>query len=415
MKKALLISYNLLKENEEPIPLSIASILATLKSDPAYGIDFSVDHLPINMVNNTIRIAKFDNYLNKLELYKYNYIGISCFVWNEYLINPLIDYLRNAGYQNKIILGGSQITYSGKERLKIDYPKADLFISGFAEESLFNILKNGDNKQNYFSSKPEFSTLPSPYVCNTIPIKNKQEMLRWETKRGCPFHCSFCAHRDLENGRVYHMSIEKAYAELAIFKQNNVKRINVLDPIFNIGTNYIDILKEIKRLNFQETVFTLQSKIELLEKESGSHFLDLVQIVNAHLEFGLQTIIEDEYKVINRTNNLVKITRQLALLKERSISYEVSLIYGLPNQTFDSFRKSLDFLQDNGCSKITAWPLMLLKGTPLIEKKDSWDLKEEVLGEYNIPIVTSSSTFSKEEWLAMKELAANITNNRRFI
>jgi coproporphyrinogen III oxidase-like Fe-S oxidoreductase len=169
----------------------------------------------------------------------------------------------------------------------------------------------------------------------------------------------------LENGRVHYMQLEKAFSELALFKQKEIKRINVLDPIFNMGSQYIEIMKEIDRLQFTNTNFTYQSKIELLTKKGGSEFLDLIEKTNAHLELGLQTIIPEEYEVIERKNNTKIIEEQLEVLNNRNISYEVSLIYGLPNQTIDSFKRSIEFVQNKGCKKITAWPLMLLKGTPL--------------------------------------------------
>ncbi len=164
------------------------------------------------------------------------------------------------------------------------------------------------------------------------------------------------------------MQKDKAFAELALFKEKAVKRINVLDPIFNMGANYLPILKEIDRLNFTNTQFTFQSKIELLIKKDGPEFLNLIEKTNGHLEFGLQTVIPEEYKIIDRANDVNIIRKQLEILNQRNISYEVSLIYGLPNQTVDSFKASIEFAHNKGCKKITAWPLMLLKAHLIFRK-----------------------------------------------
>ena len=210
------------------------------------------------------------------------------------------------------------------------------------------------------------------------------------------------------------MEIEKAFKELSLFKQKEVKRINVLDPIFNMGNQYVEVMKEIDRLDFTDTCFTFQSKIELLAKPNGNVFLDLVERTNSHLEFGLQTIIPEEYKIIDRKNDVKVITEQLELLNQRKISYEVSLIYGLPNQTISSFERSIDYIKSKGCKKITAWPLMLLKGTKLFSERENWKMSEEVIGDFSIPIVTTSNSFSKNDWYKMKELAQNLNENQRF-
>ncbi|MGB0432498.1 MAG: hypothetical protein ACPGLV_18625, partial [Bacteroidia bacterium] len=103
----------------------------------------------------------------------------------------------------------------------------------------------------------------------------------------------------------------------------------------------------------------------------------------------------------------------LSDLNKRKISYEISLIYGLPNQTVRSFQQSIDFLQQNGCNNITAFPLMLLKGTELYNQKSKWKMKEEPLGKFKIPTVTSSKSFDKSDWLEMKEIANNLMSNAR--
>ena len=64
--------------------------------------------------------------------------------------------------------------------------------------------------------------------------------------------------------------------------------------------------------------------------------------------------------------------------------------------------------------KVTAWPLMLLKGTPLFQEKEKWNLKEEILNDFDIPVVISSNSFNKDDWYKMKEIADSLNSNQRF-
>lgn len=416
MKKCIIISFDLIRTGELNRSLAIASILAFAKQNELYNKEFSIENLSIN-ANDTLNNSSdylFDSKLLHVNLQEIDTIAISAYVWNEHLINPLINYLRLRGFQNKIVLGGYQITYGAKEQLIKDYPYCDIFISGYAEVGLVEAIFLDKSFDKQFINKTiEFKNIPSPYLLKELEIPFEQPMLRMETKRGCPYRCTFCAHRDLSKNKVYLGQFDKVAQELSFFREKEVKRVNILDPIFNVGNDYLNILEEIDRLKFKDTTFTLQTRFELIKRNRGEHFLSLVEKTKAHLEFGLQTIIPAEYNVINRPNNQTHISTLFNELNKRRISYEVSLIYGLPNQTVDSFKQSIDFLYKNGCSSITAFPLMLLKGTELYGQKQKWNMVEEQIGEFNIPVVTSSNTFDKNAWLKMQEISNKLMGNSR--
>jgi radical SAM superfamily enzyme YgiQ (UPF0313 family) len=390
--------------------------MAYAKQHELYGQEFTMENLSINAFD-TISLSNeeiFDKYFSKLKVNDYDTIAISAYVWNEHLINALITYLRKTGFTNKIVLGGYQITYGASDQLVKEYPECDIFISGYAEAALVEaILDEKPKERKFIKGQIDFKELPSPYVTGELEIPIDQPMIRLETKRGCPYRCSFCAHRDLTNNKVHIGQIDKVVQELKLFKERRVKRVNVLDPIFNVGKDYLNILKAIDQLAFTQTEFTFQTRFELIKGKKRDEFLSLAEKTNSTLEFGLQTVIPEEYKVINRPNNRDHIAELFQELNQRNINYEVSLIYGLPNQTVKSFNESIEFLTKNGCSSITAFPLMLLKGTELYDQKLKWHMQEEIQGDFNIPEVTSSNTFTKSEWLEMQKIASSLQINNR--
>lgn len=349
-----------------------------------------------------------------LQLKEIDTIGVSSYVWNEYLINPMLDKLRTLGFVGKIVLGGYQISYSNQRKIKDEYPKTNIFIFGYGEQSfLESIFLKKPMLPVCLDSQVDFSKIPSVYTTNTIPVHQNQKMVRWETKRGCPYKCTFCAHRDLGKNKVYKHKVDKIFSELSFFKKKHIKRINILDPIFNVGGEYLNILKETYRINLTATV-TMQARFELIKGSNGDDFLNLCKKINSHLEFGLQTIIENECDIINRHNNVKIINEVLSRLNTANISYEVSLIYGLPMQTVGSFKKSINFLKSNYCKNIVAYPLMLLKGTELYARKNDYNMIEKEIGDYHIPTVVSSNSFTKDDWLEMENIANELNSNCRF-
>lgn len=414
-KNVLIISFDLIREGEAEVSFAIASLLAYLKNDIRYGSDFTAHHLSFNMfeLKNKVTEEYFENYLSKYSFSHFDTIAISCYIWNEYLINPLTKKVRDLGFQGKIVLGGYQISYSTKEKLTFEYPEADIFIFGYAEKSLVNsIFANKTITPLFLNESVDFSEIPSPYLTNEILISENQKMVRWETKRGCPYKCSFCSHRDLTKNKVYKHGKDKILEELALFKTKKVKRINIIDPVFNAGKDYLAYMQHIYELGLSAEL-TLQTRFEMIKGETGELFLDLSEKTNAHLEFGVQTIIPDEYNAINRPNDNNLIGKLLPELKSRNISYEISLIYGLPYQTLDTFRYSIDFLLSKGCENLTAYPLMLLKGTELYEQKEKFNFVEQNMGDFNIPTVIASNSFTEQEWLKMSEIAEQLNPNSR--
>lgn len=154
--------------------------------------------------------------------------------------------------------------------------------------------------------------------------------------------------------------------------------------------------------------------MEMVTDDFLDEICELNKTGNLVLEFGLQTIHKTEMKFIDRPNNMSKVSSVLLKTLERGIDNEVSLIFGLPGQTLQSFQESVNFCISAKVRTIHAWPLMLLRGTPLYENKHKFKLIEsneiaspliDRVQDHVIPHVVQSDTFSYADWLKMGELA----------
>ena len=369
-----------------------------------------VEHLSINMLEHRgkAKPEQFEAQLAGLDVSRFDAIALSAYIWNEYLTNDSIALLRRLGFRGKVVLGGYQITYGNQTELLLRYPDCQVFISGQAEQAFAELPEHLHVNEPVFLNVPvDFTQLASPYLTGELPVPMGAGMVRLETKRGCPYRCSFCAHRDLTTHRVHKHPLEKVFQELAFLAERRVQRVNILDPIFNAGKECLEVMQEIVRLQARST-FTLQSRFENILGEQGDAFLNLCTQANLHLEFGLQTTDHEVSKNIDRANRMDLVDAAIERLVDREIPFEVSLIYGLPGQTLGSFQRSIDHLLSKGCTDVKAWPLMLLPGTKLYEQKDHWGMREDALGEFKIPVVTESNSFTRLEWEVMDRLAKNL-------
>lgn len=415
MLRTLLVSFDLIRAGETGPSLAVASLLAHQRGDEQLRDRMEVVHVSINMLDHggSAQVSDFEARLTNLDVEHFDAVALSAYIWNEYLLNDFIALLRCLGFRGKVVLGGYQITYGKPDELLRRYPDCQVFICGHAEQAFAELPELLNAAGPVFLQVPvDFERVASPYLSGEMAVPFGAGMVRLETKRGCPYRCSFCAHRDLATQRVHRHPLEKVFQELAFLNDRRVRRINVLNPIFNAGRDHLEVMREVVRLGMRST-FTLQTRFENIRGDHGGSFLDLCEQGDFHLEFGLQTTDHEVSKHIDRANRMDLVDTALEQLVQRGIPFEVSLIYGLPGQTLVSFQRSIDHLHAQGCRDIKAWPLMLLPGTKLYDQKELWGMVEEPLGEFKIPVVTESNTFSREEWERMDHMAQQLRSTDR--
>lgn len=439
-----LVSLDWIRPKDPKIPLGQASLLAKIYENKILNKKLTVKNFEFDVKDSFKNGDEnyFNNFCHEISHKIYStspdLIALGAFVWNEQHIQKILSILRNdLKYDRKILVGGPQVSYALPGTLEALYPHADYFIRGYAENSFNQLLVSLVNQnlneikisgvhvrgsidlglQSTLSTKLE--DLPSPFLTKIIDLN--RNFIRWESQRGCPFRCSFCQHRDNYSNRQTICS-DRIEQEIKLICDRTISMVDdiaVLDPTFNAGSKYLDILDLFIRYKYKGKI-ALQTRMEMINSE----FMQKIEKLNDQgarviLECGIQTVINDEMKIIKRLNNLKKIEKISGELRCRGIEFQVSLIFGLPKQTLDSFRKSIDFCINRiGANKIEAWPLMLLRGTELEQKKSLFNLKEEIINfDFNlpnerlfigIPHVTSSNTFNRNDWTQMLKLSKQL-------
>ena len=335
-------------------------------------------------------------------------VGIGAFVWCEAEVRRLLPILADRA---EIVLGGPQVSYTARDELEPLYPNATYFVRGHGEAAMVALAtgsaRNGVAGLHVAGAEDlakradyPLEGFPSPHLDGTSPVGR---FVRWETQRGCQFQCTFCQHR--QPGRRLHRSelgTNRLHAEIEAFRAAGTRRIAVLDPIFNMNRlRAIELLSEMRRVGLTAEL-SLQCRFELTDKA----FLEALEGLDARLEFGLQTIHDDEAQAVGRPNNMDVVEDVIAKLNDRRVPYEISLIYGLPQQTLDRFRTSVEWCLDRGVPRVRAWPLMLLRGTGLHGQRARWGYVESE-GD-RIPIVVESHSFSREDHSEMARIAASL-------
>lgn len=404
-RRVILVSIDWTRDKDPRVPLGHASIVAALRragvevrafSFAINGADFSEQRILEAILGSArgLESAQVD-------------VGIGVYVWNDGVVKRLLATLRRRVFQGRIVLGGPQISYAGAglERL---YPEADAFVRGYGEEAMVALAATSERTTFsgvHWAGQPDLGLqaqarlelLASPFLDNVIELGG-QRFIRWETQRGCPFRCSFCQHREAGSRlRRRDLPQDRLEREMELFVRSRVDDIAVLDPLFNLGAHALRVLGTLRRLGYGGRL-SLQCHFSTLDEE----FLDACEGLDVRLEFGLQTSHEREARAVERVNDLEKVRKGIEALHSRHIPFEVSIIFGLPEQTLESFRKTIDFCLRQRVPTLKAFPLMLLRGTALERERARWGLVEN---DEPIPSVIRSHTFDERDWSRMAALA----------
>jgi len=226
--------------------------------------------------------------------------------------------------------------------------------------------------------------------------------IHWESKRGCPYRCDYCEYgAATDKGAIIRIDNDRLEKEVTLFKDSNIQEINVLDATFLIKDEDITTLN--KLLSIPNCKICLQMHFQTIKNEVGQNFLEICRTHKDRisLEFGLQTIHEDEMKILNRKNTISHVETVMKQLNDAEINYSISIIFGIPGQTVDSFKQTIEFIERNNCKEFHAYPLQLPKNSKMRSMIDDLRIKEFQGEHFSLSFVSDSYSFNQSEWEKM--------------
>lgn len=328
----------------------------------------------------------------------------SCFVWNIKILQKCSRILRGRGFIT--IAGGPEITAHPDFYKDFDY-----CVSGEGEDSVPSLIKKiinerkNDNQSSekktdesekksndeaeesgekshkstaihYFS--PDLEKLYSPYL-DGILNPSEYEGALWELARGCPFKCSYCYESKGEK-KVRYFPMERIKAELDLFAAKKVPQVFVLDPTYNVNKKRaIELLRLIAKKT-PDTFYYFEARAEFIDRELASEFTK----IPCALQIGLQSAKENVLRLVNRPFDKKKFVRNIGILNEEGVTFGLDLIFGLPGETFASFRDGIDFAISLYPNNLEIFCLSVLPGTDLFDRAESLGLVWEKVPPYHV-------------------------------
>lgn len=319
-------------------------------------------------------------------------LGFSCYIWNIEETIRVIQILKKIKPTITIVLGGPEVSYDVTYWLK-RLPEVDIIVMGEGEETfkeLLETLHQGKSVEDVLGiaykrstdgrivinparKKIDLRQMPSPFRFKEDLPHLPNRIVYIETSRGCPFNCQFCLS-SIEVGVRYFLR-EKIKEDIRYLMKNGARTIKFVDRTFNISRSYaLEMFQFLIEEHVPGTVFQFEITGDIMRPE-------VIEFLNKNapeglfrFEIGVQSTNDLTNLLVKRKQNFEKLSRTVKMIKEGGkIVQHLDLIAGLPEEDYQSFRKTFNDVFALRPEELQLGFLKMLRGTGLRNFAKQWD------------------------------------------
>jgi radical SAM superfamily enzyme YgiQ (UPF0313 family) len=350
--------------------------------------------------------------LEKILDWQPDLICCTLYLWNVERTLQLLRRLRQDLAGAKLVVGGPEVASRHPFLFRTGVP--DVAVVGEGEmifPQILSALEKGiqtDFRQVAWKTGRRYAwgKLPSPggALQECLPPAHHSSwkpdptgMAYLETGRGCQWRCSYCRYGHLRRKTTFLDSAEVS-RRVRTLMDREAKEIRFVDPVFNANPSFQDMLDSLCKLNRKGKLkFFAEVQADLL---SPDQIHALAEAGFSELEAGVQSLDPLVLKRIRRPVRMTSLEHNLRLMADEGIRVTIDLMYGLPGQTVQKVRRSLQWAWQFGGANVQCLQTLLLPGTDLRTQRGRWKMEADDRPPYG---VRSTSTMSSEDVRALEE------------
>jgi radical SAM superfamily enzyme YgiQ (UPF0313 family) len=312
-------------------------------------------------------------------------VGFSCYCWNISDVLAIAADLRARLPHIKILLGGPEISMTTLDECRFwlaDKPFVNCLVSGPAETRICPVVEQLAQKEpnspplifpeTAADSVTDLSFIPSPYPF-AIDVARSAACglgMVYETTRGCPYRCIYCQFGH-KNHKPAHMALDRVEKELTWLLEFSFDCIHFADAVFDLDPAYAKSVLDIIALrNRRSSIFTYCS-FARLDAELACKFEE----TQCQIAVGIQSTNPRVLAAIHRSLSPKLFEEKKEILAKHHLNFYTDLIFGLPEDSLESFRRTFNQTVVLDPAFLMLFPLSLIKGTPLEISADSYGVK----------------------------------------
>lgn len=380
-KKVLLVNPPYPLEESPSPPFGLMSL-------GAYLLDQDIDVIIADYIVNPYSREDAREIVHR---FKPDVIGATGVTMN---INTALRILRDFSEESPgsaIVMGGPHATFDA-ENMLAGNPHLDFIVRGEGELTTTELVRslgspdayksirglsyreNGSirhNETREFISDINILPYPARHLIQLSKYRALGLPVNMITSRGCPFECIFCVGSKMVGRRVRYFDTKRVVDEFQMLSTMGFKQINIVDDLFTSHKiRCVEICEEILRRGIRHE-WTAFARVDTVNRE----LLEVMKRAGCTmLCFGIESGVQEILDRVKKKTTLEKIEKALALCREVGILPMASYIMGLPGETPETVKQTMDFARST-CNSYGFHILAPFPGTEVREKADEYGMR----------------------------------------
>ncbi len=382
MKPRVLL-FNLPPSGGDLFPISLGYIAASLVQ---HGIEPAIAEIDRITPRTGQSIANFC-----IE-FKPSCVGFSVYQDNIRLAVQLSRLVKMIDPNILVVIGGPQATFMPTEAL-VQMPDVDVICRGEGEQVMPALVKALNKDGGLFKVKgisfkdttclrdtsavpltKNLDDFPSPYQSGAFDFRDHKTATML-TSRGCRYNCSFCYTPRAFQRTIRAHSSKRVLDDINVCVKHGIERFFFADPSFTFDRKRVEtIMHGIIRRGWKIKIWC-ETRTDLVDGK----LLALMSRAGVNrIAYGLESVDPAVLKAINKPLDLRRFEETVKISQSLGMYVEIFTLYGLPEQTVDSCRRTIDFLKRLKISFVgnsAGQQLVLFYGTDIADHPEKFGIR----------------------------------------
>ncbi len=400
--------------NEKKLKAVIVHINGLERTTPLAGGYLKAYAMSHEDIANNWDIELYSEFVEKLPASKLiadtvdlepDLVGFSVYTWNGGLVQRVLPTLRALLPNACFVMGGAEVINHAAQYVRPEWEDV-LVCNGEGEKTFLDLLRVLQSGSREFESvggvsyylRRELKTttphpriksldeIPSPYL-NGYFDRGNYSVALFETNRGCPYRCEFCFWGGAVGQKLHRMGKDRIHAEIERMGELKVRAVYLCDANFGIFPQDPDITR-----TFMDTKKTFGYPRFIrysAAKNNPDRSAEVAEIlaeggIQSAQPLSLQSLNEHTLKLAKRENiPLETYFRLQSRMNQAGIASFVELIWPMPGETLETFKKGLASLGKMGVQAVSVYQLSLLNNCGYTDKQEELGIATLRCGDPN--------------------------------
>ncbi len=290
-------------------------------------------------------------------------VGITSVTLNHHIASSIAEIVRKCDGEVPVVMGGPHVSFEIEGSFR-DLPALDYIAIGEGEHTMIELvralegrmdlrdvrglaLRDGERivRNSPRALADDLDALPPP-ARDLVPLAR---YLAFDshasviTSRGCPYSCVFCSAPQRTGREVRYRNPSACVDEIEDLARLGFTEITIEDDLFTLyRTHFLAVCGELVRRNtgIRWNAFSRVDTINPEIVETMAHAG--CQAICFGVESGSQEILD----LVGKKSNLAKVKQAMRMTQDVGISALASFIIGLPGETEETLRKTVEFANE---------------------------------------------------------------------